>query len=143
MAPGRASWRGRRDTVLEQGRQRPVEEVGDVNFVGIDLAWGERAPSGLAVLDDSGALVHLSRATTDDQIVEALGTYAAADCLAGIDAPLVVNNPTGNRPCEAALNHDFARFDAGTHPTNTGKPEFSAGPRGARVANRLDRKSVV
>jgi predicted RNase H-like nuclease/ppGpp synthetase/RelA/SpoT-type nucleotidyltranferase len=114
-----------------------VEEVGDVNFVGIDLAWGERAPSGLAVLDESGALVHLSRATTDDQIVEALGSYVAAGCIAGIDAPLVVNNPTGNRPCEAALNHDFARFDAGTHPTNTGKPEFSAGPRGARLATRL------
>jgi predicted RNase H-like nuclease/ppGpp synthetase/RelA/SpoT-type nucleotidyltranferase len=108
-----------------------------VHFVGIDLAWGERAPSGLAVLDESGALVHLSRATTDDQIAEALGGYVAADCLAGIDAPLVVNNPTGNRPCEAALNHDFARFDAGTHPTNTGKPEFSAGTRGSRVATRL------
>ena len=114
-----------------------VEEVGDVNFIGIDLAWGERAPSGLAVLDEDGALVHLSRGTADQQIAEALGDYVAGDCLVGIDAPLVVNNPTGNRPCEAALNHDFARFDAGTHPTNTGKPEFSAGPRGARLAKRL------
>ena len=108
-----------------------------MNFVGIDLAWGERAPSGVAVLDDSGSLVRLSRATTDEQIAEALSDYVAADCLVGIDAPLVVNNPTGNRPCEAALNHDFARFDAGTHPTNTGKPEFSGGPRGARLAIRL------
>ncbi|HEY3339059.1 MAG TPA: DUF429 domain-containing protein [Propionicimonas sp.] len=108
-----------------------------MNFVGIDLAWGERAPSGVAVLDDNGTLVHLSRATTDEQIVEALGDRVAEDCLVGIDAPLVVNNPTGNRPCEAALNHDFARFDAGTHPTNTGKTEFSAGPRGARLATRL------
>ncbi|HSK34333.1 MAG TPA: DUF429 domain-containing protein [Propionicimonas sp.] len=108
-----------------------------MNFIGIDLAWGERAPSGLAVLDEDGALVHLSRGTADQQIAEALGDYVAGDCLVGIDAPLVVNNPTGNRPCEAALNHDFARFDAGTHPTNTGKPEFSAGPRGARLAKRL------
>ncbi len=81
------------DTVLEQARHGSVEEVGDVNFVGIDLAWGERAPSGLAVLDENGALVHLSRATTDEQIVEALGDYVAGDCLVGIDAPLVVNNP--------------------------------------------------
>lgn len=108
-----------------------------MNFVGIDLAWGERAPSGLAVLDESGSLVHLSRATTDAQIAEALSGYVAGDCLVGIDAPLVVTNATGNRPCEAALNHDFARFDAGTHPTNTGKPEFSGGPRGARLATRL------
>lgn len=106
-------------------------------FVGIDLAWGERAASGLAVLDESGALVHLSRATTDDTVVAALADYVAGDCVVGIDAPLVVTNPTGNRPCEAALNHDFSRFDAGTHPANTGKPEFSGGARGARLAARL------
>lgn len=120
-----------------RAQQGSAEEVGVVNFVGIDLAWGERAPSGVAVLDESGALVHLSRATTDEQIADAIRDHVAVDCLVGIDAPLVVNNPTGNRPCEAALNHDFARFDAGTHPTNTGKPEFSAGPRGARLATRL------
>ena len=108
-----------------------------MNFVGIDLAWGERAPSGLAVLDEGGNLVRLSRGTSDEQIAEALGDYVARGCLVGIDAPLIVTNPTGNRPCEAALNHDFARFDAGTHPTNTGKPEFSAGPRGARLAKLL------
>ena len=108
-----------------------------MNFVGIDLAWGERAPSGLAVLDEGGNLVRLSRGTSDEQIAEALGDYVAGGCLVGIDAPLIVTNPTGNRPCEAALNHDFARFDAGTHPTNTGKPEFSAGPRGARLAKLL------
>ncbi len=108
-----------------------------MNFVGIDLAWGERAPSGVAVLDEDGSLVHLSRATSDEQLADALSEYVASECLVGIDAPLVVNNPTGNRPCEAALNHDFARFDAGTHPTNTGKPEFSDGPRGARLATRL------
>ena len=37
----------------------------------------------------------------------------------------MVRNATGNRPCEAALNRDFARFDAGAHPSNTGKPEFA------------------
>ena len=113
-------------------------KAGDVNFIGIDLAWGERAPSGLAVLDGSGTLVHLSPATTDDTIAEALGDFMSGECLVGIDAPLVVSNPTGNRPCEAALNHDFARFEAGAHPSNTGKPEFSGVPRGARIADRFD-----
>ena len=100
-----------------------------MNYVGIDLAWGERAASGLAVLDETGALVLLSRATTDDTIVDALGDHVAGECLVGIDAPLIVTNATGSRPCEAALSHDFARFDAGTHPSNTGKPEFSDIPR--------------
>ncbi|MGB7963934.1 MAG: DUF429 domain-containing protein [Propionicimonas sp.] len=108
-----------------------------MNFAGIDLAWGERAPTGLAVLDQEGTLLHLSRATTDASIAEALGEYLAGDCVVGIDAPLIVTNATGNRPCEAALNHDFARFDAGAHPSNTGKPEFSGIPRGARLAARF------
>jgi len=109
-----------------------------VDFVGIDLAWGERAASGLAVLDAGGTLVHLSRATTDDEIAEALRDHLSGDCLVGIDAPLIVTNASGNRSCEAALNRDFARFDAGCHPSNTGKPEFSGVPRGARLAARLD-----
>ena len=108
-----------------------------MDFVGIDRAWGERAATGLAVVDQTGTLVHLSRATTDDSIAKALGDHLAGDVLVGIDAPLVVTNETGNRPCEAALNHDFSRFDAGTHPANTGKPEFSGVPRGARLAASL------
>ena len=48
-----------------------------------------------------------------------------------------MTNATGNRPAEAALNRDFARFDAGAHPSNTGKPEFADGTRGAPVAGAL------
>jgi predicted RNase H-like nuclease/ppGpp synthetase/RelA/SpoT-type nucleotidyltranferase len=108
-----------------------------VHFVGVDLAWGENKPTGVAVLDEQGRLVHVSTEQSDDQIVAALGRYVEGDCLVGIDAPLVVKNPTGNRPAEAALNHDFARFEAGAHPANTGKPEFSGTPRGARLSARL------
>ena len=106
-------------------------------FVGVDLAWGERKPTGLAVLDDDGRLVHLSPVQTDDEIVEALAPYVEGDCLVAIDAPLIVKNTTGNRPAEAALNRDFARFDAGAHPSNTTKPEFSRTPRGARLSAQL------
>jgi predicted RNase H-like nuclease/ppGpp synthetase/RelA/SpoT-type nucleotidyltranferase len=108
-----------------------------MHYVGIDLAWGEVRPTGLAVLDDGGALVHLSAQDTDESIVAALAAYREAPVLVAIDAPLVVNNATGNRPCEAALNRDFARFDAGAHPANTGKPEFAGTPRGARLAKAL------
>lgn len=108
-----------------------------MHFVGVDLAWGDRKPTGLAVLDDDGHLVHVSAATTDEEIVEALAPYVEGDCLVAIDAPLIVVNPKGNRPAEAALNKDFARFDAGAHPSNTGKREFRDQPRGARIAARL------
>jgi predicted RNase H-like nuclease/ppGpp synthetase/RelA/SpoT-type nucleotidyltranferase len=106
-------------------------------YLGIDLAWGERNASGVAVLDAACRLVHVSLVRTDDEIVAALAPYADGRRVAGIDAPLVVTNPTGSRPAEQALSADFRRFDAGTHPSNTGKPEFADGTRGARIAERL------
>ncbi len=108
-----------------------------MHYVGVDLAWGEKRPTGLAVLDAEGRLVHVSAQTTDETIIGALTTYVQGPCLVAIDAPLVVTNPTGTRPGEAALNRDFARFDAGAHPANTGKPEFAGVPRGARLARAL------
>jgi predicted RNase H-like nuclease/ppGpp synthetase/RelA/SpoT-type nucleotidyltranferase len=108
-----------------------------MHFVGVDLAWGQRKPTGLAVLDDTGALVHLSAVSTDEEIVAALGPFVEGDCLVAIDAPLIVPNATGNRPAEAELNRDFARFDAGAHPSNTGKPELRGTPRGARLCSAL------
>ena len=108
-----------------------------MHFVGLDLAWGTRQPTGVAVLDDAGRRVTVGAVRTDEEIVAALGEYVAGPCVVAIDAPLVVTNPTGNRACEAALNRDFARFDAGAHPSNTAKPEFSEEPRGARLAERL------
>ncbi|NUR08243.1 MAG: DUF429 domain-containing protein [Nocardioidaceae bacterium] len=108
-----------------------------MHFVGVDLAWGERRPTGLAVLDDAGHLLHVSAVDTDDAIAAAVAPYVEGDCLVAIDAPLIVTNATGNRPAEAALNKDFARFDAGAHPSNTGRLEFRERPRGARIAARL------
>src|SRR3954451_3403822 len=107
-----------------------------MHFVGIELAWGEKSPTGVAVLDSKGTLLEVSAHDTDDSIAVALAPYDGP-CVAGIDAPLVVTNPGGNRPCEAALNRDFARFDAGAHPANRGKAEFAGVPRGARVAQAL------
>ncbi|MDQ6935744.1 MAG: DUF429 domain-containing protein, partial [Actinomycetota bacterium] len=108
-----------------------------MRYVGVDLAWGGRRPTGLAVLDDRGRLVHVSSAESDEAILAALAPYVEGNCLVAIDAPLVVPNPTGNRPCEAALNKDFRGFEAGAHPANTSKPEFADGPRGARLAKAL------
>ena len=107
-------------------------------FVGLDLAWGQRKPTGVAVVDDSGRLVSASAATDDASIRAAVATYTEGECVVGIDAPIVVTNPNGQRPAERALNADFARFQAGAHPSNTGKPEFAHGTRAGRLANDLD-----
>ena len=36
--------------------------------IGVDLAWGTKRPTGLAVLDDAGRLVHVSTVLTDEEI---------------------------------------------------------------------------
>ncbi|GGB44213.1 GTP pyrophosphokinase [Flexivirga endophytica] len=109
-----------------------------MHFVGVDLAWGTRNPSGVAVLDDAGALCHASAVRTDDEIFAAVRAAAPADCVVGIDAPLIVRNAKGSRPAERALGRDFAAYEAGAHPTNTGNAAFTDGTRGGRIAERLD-----
>jgi predicted RNase H-like nuclease len=106
-------------------------------FAGVDLAWAGRNPTGVAVVDDGGVLVSVGAVRTDDEVLAALRPWVRGTCVVGFDAPLVVINPTGQRPAEAALNRDFRRFEAGAHPSNTGKPEFAGGPRAARLAKAL------
>lgn len=105
-------------------------------FVGLDLAWGEKNQTGVAVIDSSGRVLHVGVAQDDDDIGAAIEPYISGDCLVAIDAPLIVNNPTGHRPCERDLNRDFQRFDAGARPAFTERPEFKH-PRGARISSAL------
>lgn len=106
--------------------------------MGVDLAWGQRSPTGVAVLDGRGKLRHNGVAGDDDDLLAQLRPYVGGACVVAIDAPLVVTNPSGNRPCEAALNRDFRRFDAGAHPANTGLAWFADGGRGARLCSALE-----
>jgi predicted RNase H-like nuclease len=106
-------------------------------FVGVDLAWGEINQSGIAVVDADGRLIHVGAALDDVGIQAELTPYVENDCVVAIDAPLVVTNPTGYRPCETALNSDFQRFEAGARPAYTGRREFARIPRGARLAEAL------
>ena len=107
-------------------------------FVGVDLAWGQRSPTGVAALDSDGVLCHVGVAGDDADVVAQLAPYVTGPCVVAFDAPLVVTNPRGNRPCEAALNRDFRRFDAGAHPANTGLAWFADGGRGARLCAALE-----
>jgi predicted RNase H-like nuclease len=102
-------------------------------FGGIDLAWGQRARTGLAVVDAAGRLLASTSVRTDAEITEFLEPYAAELALVAVDAPLIVTNPTGQRPCEREITAVFGRYGAGTHPANTANPLFDP-PRGATLA---------
>ncbi|MFC6703873.1 DUF429 domain-containing protein [Flexivirga alba] len=109
-----------------------------MHFVGIDLAWGLKNPTGVAVLDETGTLCHASAVRTDDEIVAVVRAAVPGGCLVGIDAPLIVVNPKGSRAAERALGRDFAAYEAGAHPSNTGNPAFADGTRAGRIAGLLD-----
>lgn len=107
-----------------------------MHFVGLDLAWGEKNQTGVAAIDSDGRVLHVGAALDDDEIAAAVKPYVSGDCLVAIDAPLIVKNPSGYRPCERALNRDFQRFDAGARPAFTERPEFKH-PRAERIASML------
>jgi len=86
-----------------------------MRFVGLDLAWSSRNPSGVVVLasGEEGVWIptHWSAGLKDDQellgfIREAVGMEPA---LIAIDAPLIVLNETGTRPCDRELSQAYRK----------------------------------
>ncbi len=98
-----------------------------MRYIGLDLAWGEKNTTGGVVLDGptdpkQGATL---RAVADDLLTDAdiLAFVRAHDepndgLLIGVDAPLLVPNDTGRRPCEAILSTCLRKQEAGPHPAN-------------------------
>jgi predicted RNase H-like nuclease len=92
-----------------------------MRFVGIDLAWGGRRPSGLAVLDPGGRVVAEGWATSDEELLGFLAAHDQDGAVVALDAPLVVTNPAGTRrACETELQRRYGRVGAGPYPTNLG-----------------------
>jgi predicted RNase H-like nuclease len=106
-------------------------------FLGLDLAWGESAWTGVAVVDEGGRLLEMDRVRTDAEIEQRLRPYLDGPVVLGIDAPLIVRNSQGRRPCESQVSRVFGRFHAGAHSSNLSLPSFRAGPRGGAVAALL------
>ncbi len=107
-----------------------------VRFVGLDLAWSERNPSGCAVLDEGGRLLDLrADLVADDAILGWLDTWLGTSGVIGIDMPTIVPNATGVRPCESQLGAAFRRAHAAPHPAN--RRRFPDGGRARRIIDRL------
>ena len=113
-------------------------------FVGLDLAWGRKNTSGGCILSFSGEgkakVLDVTETLGDDDAILAWADkwdnlQGRAGLLLGVDAPLLVPNETGKRPCEAELGRRFARFQAGAHPAN--RQLFGGDVRGERLVVRL------
>lgn len=106
--------------------------------VGVDLAWGDRSSSGVTVVE--GDVVTASATVIEDDEIAA--HVPDGPVVVAFDAPIVVPNETGRRPCDAAISRCFARFHAGAYPANRSLPWLRE-PRAARLAARLDLSTAL
>jgi len=110
---------------------------------GLDLAWGERRPDGLCLLQGAGRqVIDVRHALTrgDDALLDWLRHEAAPDAplLLCLDAPVVCPNRTGARPVDRLTHRLFHHVQAAAHPANR-----TLCPRPLRVVRRLQRAGFV
>jgi len=90
-------------------------------YIGIDLAWGEKNPSGFCVTTPAKnklKILELKLLYTIEEILQAVQKYKEHKVYVGIDAPLVVPNEDGNREIEKAFNKDFCTYKISMLPVN-------------------------
>jgi predicted RNase H-like nuclease len=85
--------------------------------VGVDLAWSAKNRSGVCAIQD-GRVLGSACLRSDEEIEAWIRRHDDGELLVAFDAPLVVPNRTGRRPCEALFASVFASAHAGPYPAN-------------------------
>ena len=94
-----------------------------MRFIGIDLAWqSDKNHTGAVVLaaDVEGATLRRvsSGLGSLDAVVNFIMAESDADTVVAIDAPLIIENLSGQRPCETEIGRLFGRHKASAHTSN-------------------------
>ena len=108
--------------VRRRPRRRRRRQV--PRYLGLDLAWAPRKSSGGAVVeisDDGGA--HLVSSTALRTHEDILGWIARnrgrAGCVLAVNAPIIVENTSGRRPCDDMLADHFGEYFVDEYQVNT------------------------
>ncbi|WP_352429170.1 DUF429 domain-containing protein [Thermoflexus sp.] len=109
--------------------------------IGVDLAWSPRNPTAAVVLRWAGSgwetAAWAEALGADAEILAFLEPYRAGPCVIGVDAPLIVPNETGSRPCDRMIAARFGRHHAGGYPVNRRWLRPFGGLRGEALAQAL------
>ncbi|MEK6712527.1 MAG: DUF429 domain-containing protein, partial [Nitrospinota bacterium] len=127
-------------TPAHGGSGHPLPRPPQMRFVGVDMAWGDRKPSAIVVIEGgrkgpgypvafSSGLEHV------EEMGDFILSHAPGGGLVGIDAPLVVHNDSGARPCDLECTEKWGAYDAGALPAN--KKLCGDPPRGGRLLRWL------
>jgi len=114
--------------------------------VGVDLAWGPGTATrpanetGIAVLDDDGAVVDAGWERGLDAVLARLRPHLVPGALVAIDAPLVVANATGMRECEREVAQRYMHpWRVGANPSNLARADLA----GVTLRIRLEAEGVA
>lgn len=97
-----------------------------VIFLGVDLAWGEDSAekpanrSGVVALDQRGCILDAGWTSGVKETCTWINRWASGEAIAFIDAPLVVNNKSGQRQCEREVGQMFGSRLVSANSTNEG-----------------------
>jgi predicted RNase H-like nuclease len=106
-------------------------------IIGIDLAWGDKKPDGVCVIESSNSQYHVVGYAYPKGDTELIGWVRAAtsnhrNVFVTIDAPIICPNRTGTRPVDRLTHTMFHREHAACHPANSTKC-----PRPPRILRKL------
>ena len=94
-----------------------------MNYIGVDLAWKKTGPSALAAWTSKGAALHREIRSAD--IPEIIHNLSGESACVAVDAPLIISNETGQRPCESKISQRFGKNHASAHSMNLCNPNAS------------------
>jgi predicted RNase H-like nuclease len=105
-----------------------VSADGATVYTGFDSAWtaGHRGALASVAVGRGVPCFHPPVAVSFDEaraLIEAHGAGASRHLIA-IDQPLIVPNPVGSRPCEAAVRPAICRLRGAVQPANRGRSEM-------------------
>lgn len=92
-------------------------------FIGVDLAWkSDKNHSGVIVmrgtLEGAEIIASSNGLATLSGVLEFVITHSTENTVVAIDAPLIITNQTGQRPCETLIGRRFGARDASAHTSN-------------------------
>lgn len=95
-----------------------------IRYLGLDLGWTPRDPSGGVVLEttESGNLVLVSAEslrTHEDTLRWVARNRGRGHCTLTVNAPVIIENLSGSRPCDKLLLEHFGPFKIDEYANNT------------------------
>lgn len=90
-------------------------------FLGVDLAWRGKNETGLVALDARGTIVDAGWERGTEEVARWINERSGDRATVFVDAPLVVENPTGMRECEKEVGRRYGSWQVYANASNTAR----------------------